>query len=315
MSIFGLIANIWNVGGFAHRPAVWRAAPLLLLAQVAGPCAPTSEELPPTAGDPATYEPVGCTPDARAIAARRPCQRDDQCPCGAHCELGVCVASCGAGLPACTSGNVCNTSGRCVPPGSDPVIAPVGTASGTVRFDSASVTLAGPTDVQILQYSAADTSVDRVRFAIEAPFEVRCTDGGQWARECTAGPLPGYAIGSIRVRVAQGSTVTPGQRGEVAAHTPVGVAKATVAVATEQTAPVFRVGRFEGAATMTILGRPNPATPEPARTVRVPIVAYLSGRPGVAQRTLEIEDKSTLFAGRARVVAAIGPQGGMSSLA
>ncbi|MFO0626672.1 MAG: EB domain-containing protein [Polyangiales bacterium] len=308
-----VFANVWNLASFFPKGGLAGAASFLMLAQVVGPCGPSTDPIE-NASDPAQYPSVGCTPDPQAIAARRQCQRDDQCPCGAHCESGVCVATCGAGMPACATGSECSSrSGRCVPRGSDPLLAPVGTASGTVRFDSAAVTLANGTDAQALQYVAGDTSVDRVRFAIEAPFEVRCADGGQWARECTAGPLAAYAFGQIRVRVAQGSTVTPGQRGEVAAHTPVGLAKASVVIATEQTAPVFRVGRFEGTATMTIAGRLNPAAPEASRTARIPIVAYLSGRPGDLQRVLEIEDKSTLFAGQTRVAASLGPRGGMTA--
>jgi hypothetical protein len=53
-----------------------------------------------------------CVRDEAKMAERRQCQRDDTCPCGTHCELGVCEASC-VEAADCGQGEYCDDFGRC----------------------------------------------------------------------------------------------------------------------------------------------------------------------------------------------------------
>ncbi len=56
--------------------------------------------------------PVVCTPDPTLIAQKRECLRDEQCPCGSHCWLGQCQASCQSDTD-CADGTYCDQFGTC----------------------------------------------------------------------------------------------------------------------------------------------------------------------------------------------------------
>ncbi len=54
----------------------------------------------------------GCVRDDTRLAARTECFRDEDCPCGAHCALGLCESSCRDDAN-CDDALVCDPFGRC----------------------------------------------------------------------------------------------------------------------------------------------------------------------------------------------------------
>ncbi len=186
-----------------------------LLAACAGACAPA-----PSGGDGgndgATDGPVSatCAVDPARVREARACRSDDQCPCGAHCELGRCVAQCGPTLGECAAGQTCDRFGYCrasdAPAYGRPTAAPaVGSLVAEELQHDVPVAPAS-TPVRIRAVRAA---LGPVRVTVEAPFEVQCAPMGAFARECEPSDLAANATRTLPVRVAQGATVTAGQRG------------------------------------------------------------------------------------------------------
>lgn len=149
---------------------------------------------------------AACTPDVAAIAARRECVSDDQCPCGSHCELGVCVATCSQ-TAACASGQACDRFGRCRAADDQTLMGTVpATTVGALRVETPSLvagTNASPTRLA-LSATLGDVAM---RVTASAPFEVRCAGGGSFGPECTFTLAAGLA-GSVEVRQPDGATVT-----------------------------------------------------------------------------------------------------------
>lgn len=186
-----------------------------LLAACAGACAPA-----PSGGDGgndgATDGPVSatCAVDPARVREARACRSDDQCPCGAHCELGRCVAQCGPTLGECAAGQTCDRFGYCrasdAPAYGRPSAAPaVGSlVAEDLQYDAPAAPASTPVRIR-----AVRAALGPVRVTVEAPFEVQCEPMGAFARECAPSELAANATRSLAVRVAEGATVTAGQRG------------------------------------------------------------------------------------------------------
>lgn len=161
---------------------------------------PTSPEADAGIPDVET-EPTTCTVDPTLIAQRRACLADDQCPCGAHCELGECVASCGEGLPACSTGRSCDSFGRCR--ASDDTrlntaeIAPDSQAS--LEVDSA-VSFTGSTTEIDVRMRTAQTAISTVRIQVDAPLEVRCAADDAFASACLLSGVAASTESTITLR-------------------------------------------------------------------------------------------------------------------
>ena len=104
-----------------------------------------------------------CTPDPILLAATTACHLDDQCPCGAHCALGLCAADCQMDSQ-CPSGDYCDSFGRCRFQSDQGLI-------GFAPVQQPSVALRPST----LTISVGDTSAHAIELEIDYPGP---TDGG-----------------------------------------------------------------------------------------------------------------------------------------
>jgi hypothetical protein len=172
--------------------------------------------------DAANGTPAGskCRRDPTRIAQAADCRRDDDCPCGAHCTLGLCAADCLADAD-CADGR-CDLFGRCRD--SDdlariPALRPAG--RGTAVLANTLLRAGNPTAVRTLRFRiAADTPQD-VRIDVDDGLEVSCDEATTFGPECRiedappdqeltvqvrgAGAIPAEGLG---IRVFVGETMT-----------------------------------------------------------------------------------------------------------
>lgn len=184
-----------------------------LLALGAARCGPTPSGA--DGGDASTDGPVSATCEVNPALVReaRACRTDDQCPCGAHCELGRCVAQCGPTLGECAAGQSCDRFGYCRAPSAPAYGRPTpSTAVGTLVAEQLVLDAPAAPESALVRIRAVRASLGPVRVTVEAPFEVQCSPMGAFARECEPSELAANATRSLPVRVAQGAAVTPGQR-------------------------------------------------------------------------------------------------------
>ena len=145
-----------------------------------------------------------CVPNEALIAARRECRADDQCPCGAHCELGQCIASCGAST-ACASGTTCDTFGRCVAPGTPVTQRAVSAAApGTATVRDPLVRFETMTSIATIGFHAGAHDLGPVRETVPAGFELHCASG-EWASECRETNVAAGTLRTLEVRIASGA--------------------------------------------------------------------------------------------------------------
>lgn len=147
-----------------------------------------------------------CTPDPARIAARRECRADDQCPCGAHCALGQCVAQC-ASSADCTAGQTCDVFGRCVAPGrarTERIADP--SAPGDVVLDAPLVELASLSTPAQIAFRASSRGISAWRIAAPAGWELQCEPGGAFVSECRGEALARAQERRVQARPRAGAT-------------------------------------------------------------------------------------------------------------
>lgn len=210
-----------------------------------------------------------CVVNAEAVAAAPACLADKDCPCGAHCDLGKCIASCSASGD-CDAGESCDRFGRCR--GATAVgMVPPSAHDGAAGLKALQpVVYGGATGEAEVRFVASKVDAGEVRVAASPELEVRCETGGTYAAECT---VPGAVVGEevgVWVRQKDG----PGR----------------------QAAPSFTTGTlkiYEGASLSTVAyatvpfvadldGKPMPVTPP-----SLPIPSDLEGRYGGQAEVVE----------------------------
>lgn len=221
-----------------------------------------------------------CVRSDALVTSRAECTRDENCPCGTGCDLGVCVARC-AWNSDCATGTVCDSFGRCVLPGDanrpDPIS---GAARGTLAVDQVQVELGSATSVRTLHLSVTGQRLPRVRVTGDEGLEVACGEAGAFGRECFFTDLPPDDLSSVvRVR-ASGAFPTTDVRKSVhlfalGQHVVVGVALRGAAAAQ----PPPRFGVYEGRARMVGAGlrarTVQDALPEELTRLELPIRAEI----------------------------------------
>jgi hypothetical protein len=149
-----------------------------------------------------------CRPDAKLIAEERACRADDQCPCGAHCELGKCSAECSQNSD-CQDGGRCDSFGRCRSPGDSGKLLPLNGAS-TGRLSTVTSSLVVPAGASgTFVLSAEDGDVDDVRLLASDGFELACDDG-KWQAECVDPGVKQDETRARKVRRKKGAKVQNG---------------------------------------------------------------------------------------------------------
>jgi hypothetical protein len=149
-----------------------------------------------------------CRPDVKLIAEQRVCRADDQCPCGAHCELGKCMAECTANGD-CQDGARCDSFGRCRSASDSGKLLPL-SGAGSGHLSTVTSSLVVPQgDSGTFLLTAEDGDAEAVRLQASEGFELECDDGA-WQGECVdAGVQQGEAR-ARKVRRQKGAKVASG---------------------------------------------------------------------------------------------------------
>ncbi|MFW6053625.1 MAG: EB domain-containing protein, partial [Persicimonas sp.] len=201
-----------------------------------------------------------CTPDPELVAEKRRCQVDDDCPCGTHCSLGQCVASCTEAAD-CADGETCDSFGRCrqegetalVPVPSQDAEGRLALETSTMYFDEAGEAV---TTVRVEQ-----RGVGRARVVASNGAEVQCPDASGYAASCELTELNAGDTVEVSARRADGAhpnaiaelTVYGPQNSESASIIDVGQeVGGTVLMNNDDTLPEPVAGRYEG--TLRLVG-------------------------------------------------------------
>lgn len=140
-----------------------------------------------------------CTPDPALVAAGRACRTDDECPCGAGCNLGQCGASCASSAEC--AGGTCDRFGRCRAAGDDAVI-PALTVKPQHRI-VVSPTLLYVADAAVprtFRVRLRGAPGEAVRVAADDGADVRCSADGAFQKECRIENAPVDGLIAVQVR-------------------------------------------------------------------------------------------------------------------
>jgi hypothetical protein len=126
-----------------------------------------------------------CTRVGSLIDTKRSCRADGECPCGAHCELGRCIASCRESSDC--PGGYCDQFGRCRAGEDRNLVAIIQTTSRSATTIAVAPTTinALTSDPRSIRVEVAGGGSSSVRIAVEAPVQVACAPNGSFASECT----------------------------------------------------------------------------------------------------------------------------------
>lgn len=150
-----------------------------------------------------------CVVDPEQIAEKRDCVMDDHCPCGSHCELGQCTATCLSDAD-CASGESCDLFGRCRTLDGDGVPVPLAPVPGDFTLEPPAVRLQDSTTEAVLRVRVT-TNVEAFR-VVAVGAEVACA-AGAFDTECH---LDGLAAGEeLELRVRGGANWSPPARLQV----------------------------------------------------------------------------------------------------
>jgi len=131
----------------------------------------------------------GCTRVPAILSEYTTCTRDDDCPCGAHCDLGVCASTCDFDTD-CNDAQVCDIFGRCTSAAMAGRIPPVSAANrGLLWVDRSLVELLSPDAVQTFRVRARLHTINAVRILADDGVEISCGEEGDWGAECLFGPV------------------------------------------------------------------------------------------------------------------------------
>lgn len=190
------------------------ATSILLTALVLAGCGDgdSSSESTPT---PQTSD--SCRRDPDLMAAELACQTDDHCPCGTHCELGVCRASCHSDGD-CDAPRICDDFGRCtIPSKRTKFQLPSRVPEGYLAPSRYSVVL--PEDAAAtVTYEARQFDVHQVRIEGRRGVQVRCDDGADYAGECFIEEVEQGSAVEVSVRRSDAPAPSGAPTAEVVAH-------------------------------------------------------------------------------------------------
>ncbi|MBI5490007.1 MAG: hypothetical protein HY905_21920 [Deltaproteobacteria bacterium] len=126
-----------------------------------------------------------CRRNSVLMSERQECVRDDQCPCGKNCELGLCVFECEADVD-CGDGRRCDDFGRCRAADDLAPVLPVdATPQPVLELSDRTIEFRSPGTERVVRITAAQRPAGRVRVAASAGVEVKCDPDGAFTTECT----------------------------------------------------------------------------------------------------------------------------------
>ena len=189
----------------SRRSRMLRPLAVACLAAFVAPAAGCEENPGTTTGA------LSCTPDPALIAEHRACRGDDDCPCGAGCVLGECVAACSA--DADCAGGWCDQFGRCRAAADRSRIAGLApVASGNLGLSSSVLRIADPSEPRPLRITPNQgVAAGPVRVTVDEALELRCSEDGPFEPECRFDELPpdGEQVVWVRPRAPLPDGATP----------------------------------------------------------------------------------------------------------
>lgn len=230
-----------------------------------------------------------CTPDPAVLARPRRCLTDEHCACGAHCEYGRCVASCGAGMAMCPAGERCDRFGRCRAAADQDLVPAVAAAAGAVMdIDNSQVILgAGGTKAPI-RFRLRQRPQRRIRVVASSGFQVDCGQA-TFATECSfmAPAMDTTLTTNVRPDPGMPMQTTTGQ---VQLYGDSNYESVTVVPSTMAPAPMRAMdGVYTGIAALQGIQSDEMASAQtPPVRVEIPLTVKVFG--GGANRTVQIID-------------------------
>ncbi len=120
---------------------------------------------------------VACVPNPDLVAQKSACVRDEQCPCGTHCWLGQCQATCQADAD-CADGQYCDDFGQCRDAqDASKVALRSNVDQGRLQARRPVATLSAARPVTSILVRAADGPIDHARVVAGDGLLVAVTDG------------------------------------------------------------------------------------------------------------------------------------------
>ncbi len=173
-----------------------------------GACGGSTEEPGTDAGQNPNPTGSSCTRVPALIDQRAECRSDDLCPCGTHCELGQCTATCRADTD-CTGATYCDDFGRCRERSSTERIAPLSTQGQTRSELGVFPPVLYVADNQTSYFVTVRPSNGKAgpaRVVARGDVELTCETGAPPASECNFAEVPveGKEL-SIRFRTIPGA--------------------------------------------------------------------------------------------------------------
>jgi hypothetical protein len=242
-----------------------------------------------------------CTRDPSLIAQKRACVADEDCPCGAGCELGACKASC-TDDTSC-SGGTCDRFGRCRASGDNAAIpALVAPALRQIELSPSTLRSIDPSAAQPVHVRVLKGTTGELRVASDSGLELRCDTAGSFQSECR---VPSVSAGQdvvVWVRPAGGKKLAAPL--QVRAY--FGNQLTATSVSSEDTSSTatgaLRAGKYSGNLTLIAAGVADDPTAagQPFDDIAIPIDAsvYLTGGALVLEDPLKVLASTGTWIGR-----------------
>ena len=129
-------------------------------------------------------KPYTCDVDPALLDIEVECALDEDCPCGTHCDLGMCGYECTSNKD-CDGKDKCDAFGRCSNKKLDShALPPPGDVSGALTLTRGGVTLSTAGEVRTVGLRAEGLDSGRVRVRADDDLEVQCGTSGGFVREC-----------------------------------------------------------------------------------------------------------------------------------
>lgn len=224
-----------------------------------------------------------CQRDPELIAERLPCLVDDRCPCGTHCDFGLCMAEC-LSISDCEPGEICDDFGRCGPPRPGRIAPLDRDPRGRLQVPPPELYIGSRGAPVSLRLYPRGPVPGQVRAVASGDIALRCNDG-EFATECRFAAVPPEGVrlevkatGDVRQvpdtagLTAEAAAIAQKSLGRVTVFDASGNRHETLVVRPRaQTRGEFTAGRYEG---LLWLG---PADSDEA--LRSPVVVNVYGQP------------------------------------
>lgn len=247
-----------------------------------------------------------CVVDLDRIEERRACISDDHCPCGSHCDLGVCVAECQQDSD-CGDGQRCDTFGRCRAAWDTGIVpAPTGAPVGAFEISTPRLELHESVRSAELVIDTFDVTIPRMRVVATGGATFQC-DGVAGASECVIEDIDAGSRIVLDIEsddpVTDGASVTIITDRSRASASVVEVRPLPSALALVDELPGVYTGDavIRGAG----IGATGAATDEPAEKFSVPLRAEIFSVGG-DDYVIELSDSFHALSPTGTIVASLG---------